>query len=114
MNARESEGDAIFRDPLPKGFYRRVLRVAPGSELSLEPDCLRDAIVTVEEGELELECGTGSRQRFGRDSMIAIARFPITHLRSVGADPLVLVTVSRTSLPATDEFLRDRGSYFDC
>jgi hypothetical protein len=104
----------LFRDPLPKGFSRRVLRVASGLELGLEPRCLHDAIVVVERGELEVECRSGTLRRFGRGSMITIARLPIAHLRSVGADPLVLVAVLRTSLPATDEFLRDCGSYFDC
>ena len=114
MTAKESEGDALFRDPLPKGFSRRVLRIAPGFELSPEPSCLQDAIVVVLEGALEIECRSGTRGRFGHGSMIAIARFPIARLRSVGAGPLVLVAVSRTSLPATDEFLRESGSYFDC
>jgi hypothetical protein len=114
MTAVEGEGDAVFRDPLPDGYSRRVLRVAPGFELSPEPECFRDAIVVVEGGELELECGSGSRRRFGPGSLIAIAPFSIAHLRSVGADTLVLVAVSRTSLPATDEFLRSSGSYVDC
>jgi hypothetical protein len=114
MTAKESEGNALFRDPLPKGFSRRVLRIAPGFEVSLEPRCFQDAIVVVEEGELEVECRSGACRRFGRGSMIATARFPIARLRSAGTGPLVLVAVSRTSLPATDEFLREPGSYFDC
>jgi hypothetical protein len=114
MTTKETEGDALFRDPLPKGFSRRVLRIAPGFKVSPEPGCLHDAIVVVEEGELEVECRSGSRRRFGRGSMIAIARFPIAGLRSVGAGPLVLLAVSRASLSATDEFLRESGSYFDC
>jgi hypothetical protein len=114
MTAKESEGDAVFRDPLPKGFSRRVFRIAPGLKLSLEPGFLHDAIVVVEDGELEVECRSGTRRRFGRGSMIAITRIPIAGLRSVGAGPLVLVAVSRASLPATDEFLRESGSYFDC
>ena len=110
MTADESACDALFRDPLPEGFSRRVLRVAPGFELGLEPDGLSDAIVVVEQGELELECRAGTWRRFGRGSMIPIARLPITHLRSVGPGPLVLVAVSRASSPGTDEFLSDPGS----
>jgi hypothetical protein len=45
--------------------------------------------------------------------MIPIVRLPITHLRSVGSGPLVLVAVSRGQPRATDEFRRDAGSYGD-
>jgi hypothetical protein len=111
MTADESAGEALFRDPLPAGFSRRVFRVAPGLELGLEPGRLPHAIVVVEQGELELECRAGTCRRFGRGSMIPIARLPIAHLRSVGAGPLVLVAVSRGPVRGTDEFPRDAGSY---
>jgi mannose-6-phosphate isomerase-like protein (cupin superfamily) len=114
MNANEGVGDALFRDPLPAGFSRRVLRVAPGHELDLEASGVRDAIVVVEQGEAELECRSGTRRRFGRGSMMPIARLRIAHLRSVGPGPLVLVAVTRGQRRATDEFLRDAGSYSDC
>ena len=114
MTSRGSDGDALFRAPLPGGFSRQVLHAAPGLKLSLEADGLPDAIVVVEEGELELECKAGARRRFGPGSMIPIARPPVAHARSVGPGPLVLVAVSRASLTRTDEFLRDPGSYFDC
>lgn len=113
MTADESAGGALFRGPLPAGFSRRLLRVAPGLELGLEPDRLPDSIVVVEQGELELECRAGTCRRFGHGSMIPIARLPIAHLRSVGSGPLVLVAVSRGQRRATDEFLRDAGSYGD-
>ena len=113
MTADASAGDALFRYPLPEGFSRRVFRVAPGLELGLERGRLPDAVVVVEQGELELECRAGTCRRFGRGSMIPIARLPISHLRSVGPGPLVLVAVSRARLRATDEFRRDAGSYGD-
>jgi hypothetical protein len=114
MNADEGAGEALFRHPLPAGFSRRVLRVAPGLELDLEAVGMLDAIVVVEDGEAELECRSGIRRRFGRGSMMPIARLPIAHLRSVGLDPLVLVAVSRGARGRTDDFLRDSGSYVDC
>jgi hypothetical protein len=110
MTADES-ACALFRGPLPEGFSRRVFRLAPGLELSLEPGHVPDAIVVVERGELELGCRAGTYQHFGRGSMIPIARLPVTRLRNVGAGPLVLVAVLRTR--ATDEFLLDAGSYGD-
>ena len=114
MTTGESAGDALFRDPLPAGFSRRVLRVAPGLEFDFEATGVPDAIVVIDEGALELECTTGARRRFGRGAMIPIARLPVARARSVGPGPLVLIAVSRASLPGTDEFSRDPGSYCDC
>ncbi len=114
MTAGGSAGEALFREPLPAGFCRRVLRVAPGLGLDFAASGVPHAIVVVEEGGLELECTTGARRRFGRGSMIPSARLVVAHARSVGPGPLVLVAVSRASLPGTDEFPRDPGSYCDC
>jgi hypothetical protein len=114
----EGAGDALFRDPLPAGFSRRVVRVEPGLELDLELDLegsrVPDAMWVVEQGALELECRSGTRRHFGRGSMIPIARLPIVHLRNIGPGPLVLVAVSRASLQGTDEFPCGPGSYVDC
>ena len=114
MTLDESAGEALFRAPHPAGFSRRVLRVAPGLDLDLHLNDLPDAIVVVEQGELELECRAGTRRRFGRGSMIPIARLPVSRVHSVGPGPLVLVAVSRAPLQATDDFLRDAGSNVDC
>jgi hypothetical protein len=95
MSADESAGEALFRGPLTEGFSRRVFRVAPGFELGMEASRLDDAIVVVVRGELELECRAGTTRRFGRGSMIPIARLPAARLRSVGPGPLVVVAVSR-------------------
>jgi hypothetical protein len=92
----ESAGDALFRDPLPETFRRRVFRIPPGSELALEPGRQPDAIVVVEQGELELECRAGTCRRFARGSMIPLACPPVSRLRSAGPGPLVLVAVWRT------------------
>jgi hypothetical protein len=110
MTTDESAG-ALFGAQLPAGFSRRVFRVAPGLELGLGPGGLPDAIVVVEQGELELECRAGTCRRFAPGSMIPIARLPVAHLRSVGPGPLVLVAVSRAGGDGTDEFQRDLGSY---
>jgi hypothetical protein len=109
MSTQESD-DALFRDPLPAGFSRRVLQVASGLELDVDATGIPDAIVLVEEGELELECRPGTRRRFTRGSMLPIARLQPIRIRSVGRCPLVLVAVSRADATATDEFLRSSGS----
>jgi hypothetical protein len=109
MTANGSAADALFRGPLPDGFAMRVYRAAPGRDLGLEPAPPPDAIVVVEQGELELGCRAGGCRRFARGSMIPIARLPVAHLRSVGSRPLVLVAVAR----ASDEFPRAPGSHED-
>jgi hypothetical protein len=109
MTADGRAGDVPFRDPLPDGFARRVYRALPGRDLGLEPAPPSDAIVVVEQGELELQCRAGTCRRFGRGSMIPIARLPVARLRSVGSDPLVLVVIAR----ASDEFPRSAGSHDD-
>ena len=109
MTADGSADDALFRGPLPDGFAMRVYRAAPGRELGLEPAPPADAIVVVEQGELELDCRAGAWRRFGRGSMIPIARLPVARLRSVGSRPLVLVAVAR----ASDEFPCAAGSHDD-
>jgi hypothetical protein len=95
MTTAEGAGDALFSDPLPAGFSRRVFRVAPGHELDVEPARLTEALVVVEQGEVELVCRAGTCRRFERGSMIPIELLPVSHLRSVGPGPLVLVAVSR-------------------
>ena len=88
MTPHGGGSDALFRGPLPAGFSRRVVEVAPG-----------------------LECRAGTCGRFAPGSMLSIARLPVAHLRSVGPGPLVLVAVSRAAGEGTDEFQRDLGSY---
>jgi len=98
---------ALFHDPPPEGFSRRVVRAAPGREVRLVH--AHGAIVVVEQGELEVECRAGACRRFGRGAMLPIARLGVAHLRSVGSRPLVLVAVAR----AGDEFPRAAGSHPD-
>jgi hypothetical protein len=111
MSTDEGACDALLRDPLPLGFSRRVYRVAPGR--SFAPARLSDAILLVEQGELQIECSAGTGRRFGRGSMIVIAGLPVARLRSAGLRPLILVAVSRARLDATDEFSRCVGSHDD-
>ena len=112
MTADESACDG-FRAPLPPGFCKRLVRVAPGAELRLGPRDLPDVLIVVEEGVLELECRAGARRCFGRGSMIPIGRLPVAYLRNAGRGVLVLLAVSRAPRPATDQFSGGAGSYCD-
>ena len=101
--------DALFRDPPAEGFAMRIYRAAPGRDLGLEPAPPTDAIAVVEQGELELQCRAGACRRFGRGSMIPLARLRVARLRSVGSRPLIVVAVAR----ASDDFPRAPGSHDD-
>ena len=114
MTADEGAACALFGDPLPPGFCRRVLRVPPGLELEVEACGARDAILVVEDGLAELECRSGIRRHFTRGSMLPLARVPLVRVRSVGTSTLVLIAVSRAVRTPSDEFPRACGSYVDC
>ena len=114
MSTWDRDSVELFRDPLPSGFSRRVVRLARGAELDLEARTPPDAILLVDEGEVELECLGGHRRRFGQGSLIPATCPPLARLRSVGPRPLVLVAVSRSSARDIDEFFGGLGSHVDC
>jgi hypothetical protein len=87
---------------VPHGFRLRRIVVDCGAERAYEEKEWVDAIVVVEEGEIELECVRGSRHRFGRGDVIWLVGLPLRVLRCSGTGPAILLAVSRS---ATDEFL---------
>jgi uncharacterized protein len=76
-------------------FRVTAVTIAPGDERAYDSAEWCDAIVSVERGELELECVSGGRRRFGRGSIIWLCDLPLRKLRSTGIDPVLLVAVSR-------------------
>ena len=80
-------------------FSRRVIELAPGRELQLDPEIWQDAIIFVTAGEIELECVSGERRRFARASVLCFT--PVVRLlRSRGDEPARLVAISRRTPPA--------------
>jgi predicted enzyme related to lactoylglutathione lyase len=77
-------------------FCARAVTIAPGDERPYDAAEWCDAIVSVERGELELECVSGACQRFERGSLLWLCDLPLRALRSTGRDPLLLVAVSRS------------------
>ena len=63
--------------------------------LALEPAGWGDALVLVERGALELVGRSGPRARFGAGAILALAPRRLAALRNPGAEPVVLVTVTR-------------------
>jgi hypothetical protein len=80
-------------------FQRRVITIAPGDQRPYRPDEWWDAIVRVQEGEIELECGGGGVARFRRGDILWLTGLPVRVLHNRGAAPVVLVAVSRRTLP---------------
>jgi hypothetical protein len=80
---------------LSSRFERRTVVIAPGGTRSyVEPEW-RDAIVVVQCGLVEL-CGDGAdRRRFGSGDILWLDGLPVRALHNPGAEPVVLVAVSR-------------------
>jgi hypothetical protein len=76
-------------------FAVRVVALGPGCERTYDEAEWRDAIVFVASGEIELECLGGTRRCFRHGDILWFAGLPLRALRNSGADPALLVTVSR-------------------
>jgi quercetin dioxygenase-like cupin family protein len=92
-NDREIDVDRLGRDSAL--FRRRVVELAPDQELRLEAEAWRDAIVFLTAGEIELECGSGERHRFGRGAILCLAQLRLSVVRNSGGAPVVLLAISR-------------------
>jgi hypothetical protein len=76
-------------------FDVRVVELPPGGERASGAAEWRDALVLVDRGEVELDCLGGSRHRFRRGAVLSLGGLPLRTLRNPGAEPAVLVAVSR-------------------
>ena len=84
-----------FAGPVPAGFARRRITLAPDAAPAF------DAIVLVEHGTLELVGRAGVRRRFAAGDVLALAPLDLSALRNPGAEPVELLAVTRR-----DEFSR--------
>lgn len=92
---------AFLGRPVPPGFAVREFVVGPGENLAyLESDWL-DSIVTITSGSIDLASPCGVRASFLTGDILWLAGLPVSALVNPGADPAVLVAVSRGG---TDEF----------
>jgi hypothetical protein len=92
---------------LPSRFVRAELALEPGGTRPYREPEWRDALVVVEEGEIELECLGGSRTRFCRGDVLCLEGLPLRALHNPGAAPALVVSVSRAR---SDEFRREPRS----
>jgi hypothetical protein len=94
-NGRDRGRRSFLGSRVPRGFEVRRIVVDCGAERIYDQAEWLDAIVLVEEGEVELECVRGSRHRFGRGDLLWLAGLPLRVLRCRGSGPVVLLAVSR-------------------
>jgi len=88
----ELDLDGIGRDSLH--FRRRVIELAPDDELPIGADTLRDAILFLTSGEVELECLAGECRRFAAGAVLCFPP-PVCVVRNSGDEPARLIAVSR-------------------
>ena len=76
-------------------FVTRTLVLEPGTRLIYEPAAWDDAIVFVTAGEIELECASGTTQRFPCGATLCLQRLHLRAVRNSGGVVACLVTVRR-------------------
>ena len=80
---------------LPPAFERRTVTIAPGDALPPHITCWRDAIVSVEQGWLEMVGPGGEVLRLGAGAMLLLEGVEHVEVRNVGDEPLVLAAIRR-------------------
>lgn len=99
-----SESPSFARRRLSTRFDLQRVTIASGCELRYERSDWADAVVLLEEGELELECRGGTCARFRSGAVLVFDALPLRTLRNTGRVPVLLIGVSRRAdSHATDE-----------
>jgi hypothetical protein len=80
---------------VPLGFEIRAVGVEPGGHRIYHRDEWSDALVLVRRGEIELECLSGTRHRFGRGDLLWLTGLPLRALHNPGPEPALLLAVVR-------------------
>lgn len=80
---------------LPRMFEVRVVDIAPSAVRLYNAAEWRDALVVVEEGEIELESLHGSHRRFGRGAVLCLTGLPLRAIHNRGPQRALLVAVTR-------------------
>ena len=97
--SRESPG-APRRASVRRQFVVRHVTIAAATEVAVEAADWRDAIVVVERGRLEVECGDGNRTTFTTGAILCLDGLPTGTLCNRGSNPVQLFTLSRAGPPA--------------
>ncbi|MFF5179641.1 hypothetical protein ACFY2Q_16605 [Micromonospora sp. NPDC000316] len=96
----DGEGPFSFlRSRLGPDMGMRVVALPPGGALDYDEADWRDAIVVIEQGQVELEAVSGARQTVGCGDVLWLAALPLRALHNRGAVTALLVAVSRRNPP---------------
>jgi quercetin dioxygenase-like cupin family protein len=74
----------------------RTITLAPGSERPFDEEEWRDALVVVEHGRIELASASGGSWQFGAGDMLWLSGPWLRALNNPGAEPAMLVAISRS------------------
>jgi mannose-6-phosphate isomerase-like protein (cupin superfamily) len=77
------------------GVRHWTVVLQPGDALNYLAEDWVDALVVVRSGELQVQCHSGRRARFGAGAVLTMAGLPVRRLRNPGQQPLVLHAVAR-------------------
>jgi quercetin dioxygenase-like cupin family protein len=81
--------------PLPSRFRLRGMTLDPGGTRPFREEDWRDALVVVEQGEIELRCQAGGSRRFSAGAIMWLQGMDLHELHNPGAEPTVISAVSR-------------------
>lgn len=99
----ESRNRLAFLERRPDpAFEKRVIVVAPGDTRTYDEAEWRDALVVVEQGEIDLETTAGGGRRFGSGDVLCLTGLPLRALHNRGKKNVVLIAVSRRFFGPTD------------
>jgi hypothetical protein len=89
------DGLSFLGRPLPPAFRVRAVVIAPGGARRYAEAEWADAIVVVERGAIDLEFLGGGRTRYVRGDTLTLSELALRALHNRGAEPALLVAVSR-------------------
>jgi len=76
-------------------FVVRTVRVPPGSSLPYRDEDWRDALVTIEHGEVELVMSCGRSIYFQQGDLLWFEGLPLVRLSNRGEEPALLRATAR-------------------
>jgi hypothetical protein len=89
---------ARLRGPLPEGFERWVVALAPGETRPSGAAEWSGALALVEAGEIEVGCVIGATRTFSSGSLLALSCLPLAWLRNMGSGEARIVVVRRSRI----------------
>ena len=81
-------------DPGP-GFRRREIRIAARDTMPYVAQDWDDALVVVQQGDVDLCCARGARRRFREGAVLFLQGLALQALHNPGVEDVVLVALSR-------------------